>query len=229
MPNSRTSAIIVGILYIIGTVSGVASVLLTGSILSEPNMLAKVAARETQVVWGAVMVLTMGLALSLVPVVAYPVLAPKNPVLAIGYVVFRGALEAFVDLIYVIGALAMIPLARLAAGAAATSAEAFEAMAMLLLGEVTSAVLTVVFIIGAVMFYWALYRYRLVPRWLSGWGLLSAIPYLIAGFMVMFGVIEHMSTWDTLPRMPLALQEMVLAVWLIAVGWNREALESTAS
>jgi hypothetical protein len=75
------------------------------------------------------------------------------------------------------------------------------------------------------MFYYLLFQARLVPRWLSGWGLLGAVPYLLAGFLVMFGVIEHFGSLDALLRMPLGVQEMVLAVWLIVKGFSQEGLD----
>ena len=58
--------------------------------------------------------------------------------------------------------------------------------------------------------------------------LLSANPYLIAGFLVMFSLVGHMSTIDSLLRIPLGLQEMVLAVWLIFKGFTPPA-EGTLS
>jgi hypothetical protein len=43
---------------------------------------------------------------------------------------------------------------------------------------------------------------------------------LAAAFLVVFGVLEHFSTVDALLRIPLGLQEMVMAVWLIVKGFN---------
>ena len=89
----RKTAGTVGVLYIIGTVAGVLSVVFTGSILGDPNYLVKVSANANQIITGALFVLIMGLALAMVPVVIFPILKKYNEVLALGYVVFRGALE----------------------------------------------------------------------------------------------------------------------------------------
>jgi hypothetical protein len=77
------------------------------------------------------------------------------------------------------------------------------------------AVQDIVFSIGALMFYYLLYQARLIPRWLSGWGFVGAIPFLAVGVIYVF-------TGSTLVilLMPLALQEMVMAVWLIAKGFG---------
>jgi hypothetical protein len=79
---------------------------------------------------------------------------------------------------------------------------------------------TVVFCLGALMFYYVLYRSKLVPRWLSGWGLIAAVPYLAGGVMGMAGIVNPWATIVTVIDMPLAVQEMVLAVWLIVKGFN---------
>jgi hypothetical protein len=81
-------------------------------------------------------------------------------------------------------------------------------------------VATFVFLIGAAMFYTLLYQSRLVPRWLSGWGLIAIVPYLVAAILALFGVIDSLSTAYGLLDAPLGVQEMVLALWLIVKGFN---------
>lgn len=75
------------------------------------------------------------------------------------------------------------------------------------------------------MFYILLYQSRLVPRWLSGWGLVALIPYVVAGLSVLFGIIDPLSTVSVVSDIPLALQEMVLAVWLIIKGLNPSSVD----
>jgi len=78
-----------------------------------------------------------------------------------------------------------------------------------------SHVLAIVFILGALMFYSVLYQSKLVPRWLSGWGLLAAIPYFVSGVFGLFSLPNPMSM-----VLPMALQEMVLAIWLVVRGFD---------
>jgi hypothetical protein len=70
------------------------------------------------------------------------------------------------------------------------------------------------------MFYYLLYQSKLIPRWLSGWGLIGAILVLAVGLLAMFG-LDLGFLWA-----PLAVQEMVLAVWLIVKGFNPSAIAS---
>jgi len=103
MNTSRRTALIVGVLYIIGTIAGILSLVFTGPILEEPDYLTRVSTNPNQIVIGALFVLTMGLALAMVPVMMFPILKRYNEALAVGYVVFRGALEAITDLALAIG------------------------------------------------------------------------------------------------------------------------------
>lgn len=227
MSRERRIAIVAGILFILGTVTGSGSVLVLDPLYEDPDILAEVATDENRVVTGALLILGMAVSLSSMAVVLYPLLRRFNPTLAIGYIVFRGALEGFCYLVSLLGTLFLIPLSAAYIDAGSPSDGQFRALADVLVnGEEVAAVLTIVFILGAVMFYWILWESRLVPRWLSGWGLLATVPYVIAGLLVMFGEIEHFSAADALPRMPLAVQEMVLALWLVVRGFNRDVIKT---
>src|SRR5512136_925201 len=92
MNNYRKTAVIVGVLYIIGTVSGILSMASSGP-LREAAYLGSIAVNPNQITLAALFVLLMGLALALVPILLFPLLKKYNEVLALGYVVFRGALE----------------------------------------------------------------------------------------------------------------------------------------
>jgi hypothetical protein len=70
------------------------------------------------------------------------------------------------------------------------------------------------------MYYYVLYRTRLVPRWLSGWGLAGAALGLVAAVYCAYIQDFGLSTVNTVLNIPIALQEMVLAVWLLAKGFT---------
>jgi 4-amino-4-deoxy-L-arabinose transferase-like glycosyltransferase len=76
------------------------------------------------------------------------------------------------------------------------------------------------------MYYYIFYRSKLIPRWLSGWGLIAIIMNLASALLVLFGLIDHFSTTQVILSVPIGLQEMVLAVWLIAKGFNPSAIAS---
>jgi hypothetical protein len=81
-------------------------------------------------------------------------------------------------------------------------------------------VLIIVFALGALMLYSILYQSRLIPRWISIWGLIAILMHFATAFLVMFGQIEMLSPLVLGLNLPIFLQEMVMAVWLIVKGFN---------
>src|SRR4030042_5495051 len=224
----RKTATLVGVLYIIGTVAGILSYALTRPVLGGPDFLVTVSTHEIQIIAGALFVLIMGLALAMVPVMMFPLLKKYNEALALGYVVFRGALETVMCIVLAISWLFLIPVSQEYVKAGTPDASYFQTLgAVLLKGhELIGPVQTIVFCLGALIFYYLLYQTNLIPRWLSGWGLLAIIPYLAAGLLVLFGFFGPLSTREIVLEFPLALQEMVMAVWLIVKGFTPSALAS---
>lgn len=219
--TDRATATLVGVLYLTGTAAGLASVVVTGAGRDGPDHLASAASIGVRLPIGALLVLTMGLALALIPVVAFPVLRRTSERLALGYLIFRGALEASCYVIVAAAWLVLFHLARDHDPAGAESGALRVAGSVLVdTGEVMGMLVTITFLIGAAMFYAVLHRSRLVPRWLSGWGLVAIAPYLAVGLLKIFGVVDTLSVTESVLSAPLALQELVLAVWLITRGFR---------
>ncbi len=118
--------------------------------------------------------------------------------------------------------LLLLTLGKDFANTGAQDAAYFQTLGTLLL-EVSAwfqSMLAIVFSLGALMIYYLFYQSKLIPRWLSIWGFVGAIIYLSEPLLVMFGYeMEILFA-------PLALQEMVLAIWLIIKGFNPSAIDS---
>ena len=227
MKSYRNTAVIAGVLYITGTVAGILSIVFTGPVLNSRDYLDKISTNENMLITGSLFILIMGIALAMIPAVMFPVLRKINEPLAIGYIIFRGALETFTYIITAFSWLSLIRLFQLDIHFTISDLVNYKTLGLMLQDtKMISCIATIVFILGALMFYFMLYKSGIVPRWISGWGLISALPYLTAGILVLFGLIDHKSTWETVLFMPLAIQEMVLAVWLIVRGFNSLALTS---
>ena len=224
MNANKKTARIVGALYLTGTIAGILSLVFTGPVRNAQDHLLSGPASETRLVVGALFVLMMGLALAMVPVMMFPILRKHNEALALGYVVIRGGLEAVTYLAIATSWLLLVPLSQVYAQAGALDDSNVQALGTLLLeAKEIGSILTIVFCLGALIFNYLLFQTQLVPRWLSGWGLIAIAPYLAAGLLAMFGIIDTLSPTYAILNLPLGLQEMVLAVWLIIKGFNPSA------
>jgi len=222
MNTNRKTARIVGVLFIIGTVAGILSVVFTGPVLNDLDFLIKVSVNENQIIIGSLFVLIMAFALAMVPVVMFSIFKKYNEALALGSVVFRGVLEAAIYIAMVISLLLLLTVSQEYVKAGAPDASHFQTLGTLLLkaNDQINSILEIVFSLGALMIYYLFYQSKLIPRWLSVWGLIGAILYLAAGLFAMFSV-----NFGILLA-PLGVQEMVLAVWLIVKGFNPSAIAS---
>jgi hypothetical protein len=82
----------------------------------------------------------------------------------------------------------------------------------------------IVFSLGTLMFYYLLYKQKLIPRWLSGWGLIGATLFLASAFLPLLSYVP--SSTLVFLHLPGAVNQMVLAVWLIVKGFNPSVIAS---
>ena len=213
-------------MFIIATIGALASTALLAPILGAPDYLTRISSNEGQVLWGALFQFVGGAACPAIAIALYPVLRKHSEGLAIGSVGFR-LIEGALYVVIVVCLLLLVTLSEesVRAGAPAPSAYAVPAVLLMAardwLGPV-AAVLT--FGLGALMYYSVFYRSRLVPRWLSAWGLVAITLVMVSSLLVMFRLAAPMSATQVVLALPIAVQEMVLAVWLIARGFNPSAV-----
>ncbi len=222
---------VAGVMFIIATVGALASSALLAPILGAPDYLTKIAANEGQVLWGAFLQFIAGAACPAIAIALYPVLRKHDEGLALGAVGFR-LIEGALYVVLVVVLLLLVTLSHAAEMTGATASPTFAAPGALLmaardwLGPVAG-VLT--FGLGAFMYYWVMYRSRLVPRWLSAWGMLAIALVMVSGTLVLFRLASPMSSTQVVLALPIAVQEMVLAAWLIAKGFDPSAFTAESA
>jgi len=225
MNTNKKATTIAGLLYIIGTVAGVLSVV---SIVDDPDYLIKASAHANQVIIGAFFQFIMTAAYVGIAIVLYPILRRYNESLALGFVSFRIIAGVFI-IIGVINLLLLLTLSQEFVKAGSPDSSHFQTLGGLLrTGRdlVNHVAMILALSIGGLMFYYVLYQSKLVPRWLSGWGLVGTTLTILASFLIMFRLIEIISPTYLVLNLPMALQEMVLAVLLIVKGFNPSAIAS---
>jgi hypothetical protein len=79
------------------------------------------------------------------------------------------------------------------------------------------------FSLGAILFYYLLYKSGLVPRVLSLWGLITILPLLIATLLAMFDY--QVSQFVAFPYFPF---EFVIGVWILVKGIPETRQEFTS-
>ena len=229
MNASRTNARWAGVFYIIATVAPILTIafigFLGGGVAGEPvpEYLAKVAANEGQVIIGMFVEVIWALAVLFIPVTLFSILKKYNETLALGFLGLR-FVEAISTIIHSILLLSLLTLGREYAAAGLPDVAYFQTSGSLFLAarEWTFMIGSgLVWSLSALILNVLLYRSRLVPRWLSVWGLVAAALSL-AAYLVQFSGID-LSEWLFLP---IGVQEMVFAGWLIVKGLQPSAIAS---
>ncbi len=224
---NRRAGIVTGILFIAATAAGALSMLMQ-PILDAPDYLTKISANEPKVLTGALLLFIMGWAGAGIGISMYPILRRHNEGLALGAAGFR-IIEGVFDGIGAVLILLLASLSREFIKAGPTGLAQFQNLGALLaegrtwVGDVGA---LPAWCIGAYLYYSLFYRTRLVPRWLSVWGLVGITLTVIASILVLFRQIVPLSTVQLLMNLPIAPQEIVLAIWLIVKGFNPSAMTS---
>jgi hypothetical protein len=219
----RKNAIWAGTLLILCSAASIIGMTMGNSMLSAADYLTGLAANENKVILAAVFEVVWAATGIGIAIALYPATRKFNRSLAIGSVAFRTIEGVFA----VIGTLALLSLLTLSKEFFLSGSPGDAASGTLFIGmrDWAQSVLGIIFfMVGASMYYVVMYKSKLVPRWLSGWGIIGTLLGLTA---VLIGAFNHNfleGTGNTILNIPIGVQEMVLAVWLIAKGFNKPVL-----
>jgi len=206
------------VLFITATAASLVSTGLSNPVINGGGYLARTLAHQERLIAGSFFLMIAAFAGAGVAIALYPVLRSYGQGLAIGSVCFR----VVEGVMYLVSAVAVLVLVQLSQTAATTgaSAAALRTSGSLLrdLRDQASITGVLAFYVGAFMYYWIFFRSGLIPRWLSGWGLGGVALGLVSGVLVVFRATGYMSGLDVGLNIPIGVNEMVLAVWLIVRG-----------
>ncbi len=213
MNNHRTIATLVGICFILSNATFmIGAVAFVEPVLGAPDLLSAVSANSAKLVTGTLMELVNGIFYLSIAALMFPILRKRADALAIGYVAFR-VIEFIMQVLAELSPMALLTVAEGAAQAGPTGS--FQAIASLLLANRLWAfrMISVFLAAGAFIFYPTLYKTRLVPRFISIWGLIGAAGVLVTAILEMFGVTPP--SFGIL----MLLNELFLGGWLIVKGF----------
>jgi hypothetical protein len=227
MNTHRRTAIIVGVLFIVALVPFLIGQALYEPILGSPDYLEHAYQNRVRVMIGILLEFVSALAVVLIPVLLFPILRIHNVVLALGYASFR-LFEAVLLGVAQVYKLSLVTLSQEYVDGGGVDASYFQIIgdsiqSVIYWVDHAGTIYLVVFVIGALMLNSALYRSRLIPRWLSVWGIIAALAVLVASLLAAFDIALLLAG---LLVIPIGLQEQVMALWLIFKGFSPTALAS---
>jgi len=229
MDSNRKTAIIVGVLFIVATVGSSLYYVILDPILTAPDYLIKISENANHVIIGILLYLIDNAAVVAIPILLFPILKKYNEALALGYVGSR-IIESVTVIVGHISLLSLMTLSQEYVKVAATDASCFQALGALLLSVIDWSHLVsveIVFAVTPLILNYLLYKSKLIPRFISVWGLIGAIFLLMGGFLGMFGLgtNSEISIFSLL----IFVQEMVFAIWLIVKGVDASAIASDSA
>ena len=222
MDSDNQNARFAGLFYLISYLGLILGGFVAGFIL-EGDYLTLAYPNAIQLGVGMILESLNGIAVIGIAVMLYPILKRYSEGIALTYLAFRGV-EAILSILGSTKALSLIELSH-AYIDAAPAGEYFTT-----LGEIILAsrhwymeMLTVFFILGALIFYFILYRTELLPRYVSLWGLLAVLFVVCLNFLLYLGIDLGIAV-NLILAIPIIANEIFVAIWLIVKGVNTSAL-----
>lgn len=231
MFSHRQSAKIVGVFFILAAVTAVIGLKLYDPILKGPDYLVNGSAHAHEVILGALMELFLVISAIGTATTMFPILKKYNETIALWHICFR-FLEAIIITIGVISVLSLLTLGREYVSAGSPDIALYQASGTLLKAiHDWTFMLGPLFMLGinTMMYSYIFFKTKLVPRFISTLGITGAICVFVCALLVMFGVIEQISALGGILALPVAANEMILAVWLIAKGFNESAITALST
>lgn len=237
MKTYRMNAVMAGVLYFLGTAFGIAGALVGGEVLTsiisdQPlagvDILSLAAANSSRITASAFLTLLMGISLVTMTVFLYPVFRKVSEELAMGLILFRGALEGIFYCSTTLVFLTLVAIGNEYVASGANSA-ALQSIgrALYLFENLKAPVSSILFIIGATCIYLVFYRTRLIPRWLSVWGFIAAAASLASALLGFFHIDTNLGFYLEIGTM--FPQEIVMSIWLIVKGFNRQEITALSA
>jgi len=220
--STKKTAIIVGALFLIAMATSlIGGAMLIETAIGADDYLVTLAEKETEVILGVLMELVNVICVVLIGVLMFPIFKRHDEALALGYVAMR-IIEGAVIVAGIVSPLTLVALSVEYVEAGAPDVAYFQTIGETLLA--TRAVwagllLGLFFSLGALFFYYLLYKTQLVPRFISIWGFIGAALILGWNLFDLFGIDAGMVL-----ALPIILNEIFLAIWLIIKGFDANAI-----
>jgi hypothetical protein len=188
--------------------------LLDSTLDAAGGFLINAAPHATSVATAALLSLTLAFAVAVTAIVLWPILKPLSERMALALAMLGAAVIAFAG-IENAGLMSMLSLSQAHQATAAPDAALFEALRGVVAWYRNWAHLLQLLAAGGLTLamYAAFFRFRLLPRWLAGFGILASVLQMIAVAKPYYG------GWVLFPLLlPLGIAQLLLVGWLLIKG-----------
>ncbi len=216
---------IVGFLFIVAMIAGVFSV---APAIDSTKYLIEATTNSNQVIVASVFQFIMSLSYIAIAILLYPIIKKFGNSLAIGFLSLR-IIAATLMIFGTILLLSILSLSQESTNYLSQNNSDLEVLGNVLKSTrdyVNHIFMVLILCASNIMLYILLIKSKLVPKWISVWGLIGAVLSIIASFLVLFQVIEIITTKYIALNVPTALLELILGIWLIVKGFDKRVLET---
>lgn len=225
--SNQKNEIITGVFFIAATVAAIIGLKLYDPVLKNTEFLLIAGNSSTQIALGAFFEAVLACSAMGTGIMLYPFLKRYSESWALGYTLFR-LLEVVFILIGVLSMLSITKISQDYINIPEQNINFIQAS-----GNTLRTVYSWAFIMGphfmlginTFIYSSVFYKSKLVPGKLAVLGITGALLIFIAALLELFGVLPHFSSKIVMMALPIAVYEMILAMWLIMKGFNKEAYE----
>ena len=228
METNRRTAITFGLLLVAAIICGILN---SVPAIEAPDYLEKLGAIESKIFVAVFFQAAMAIIYVAIAVIMYPIVKMDSQNNALSYFAFRiiGAAFLFVGIVTL---LLLLALGRGFAQAGASNIANYAMIGALLRQArdwLNHIGMILPWSIGSIFLYLTFLRTKLVPRWLSIWGLVGTALTLVATLLYMLDQIQIVTTTYLALNVPTGLFEITLAIYLIVRGFRPTTPSWTSS
>ena len=154
-------------------------------------------------------------------ILLFPVLKKHSEQMAVGYISFR-ILETISCIVAAIFPLSVLALS-LESQAQTKEISNLKILARTILTarvDIAGILIPLFFSLGAIIFYIFLYQTKLLPRFISVWGLIGI------ALILLLNLLNIKSSAGMILALPIILNEIFLGIWLIVKGFRPVAIHA---
>lgn len=219
MKTYRKTATLVGSAYLFSNITFIlGTIVMVEMILGSPDYLSLISASRAQIALGVLLSFANGLAYVGIAVLLFPILRLRFESLALAYVGFR-VVEFITQILADVSPLTLLTLAE-----NTNQTNTVQGLGALLLAERFWAfqMLNLIFSLSALLLYFMLLRVKLIPGFISVWGLIAAALVLL-NTVLGWCSPDLGEALGMITGLPMLLNEVFLGIWLIVRGFNPSA------